>query len=302
MGTNHTKPIEIELVTLDLRYAHTRVANPRAQDKMTRSMERYGQLNPVLVVVRDGLLVLVDGYLRVGSLSTLGKDTVWADLSETDECQALMRLLGTTQQRQWEAVEQAWIIREIKERFESSLRQIAKGIGRDISWVSRRLALIDDLPDDLLKSVLGGHVSTWAACRIVLPLARANKRHAEKLTEHLSDKPLSTRDLSTFFEHYQRSDKQTRERMIKDPGLFVKAHQRTEEKRSARALAGGPEGAWMEDLAMVRNILRRVMKRLPQVIYEGQDEQDRGSLVRALDDTACVMDEIKQKIAEMDGR
>jgi hypothetical protein len=168
-----------------------------------------------------------------------------------------MRLLGTTQQRQWEAVEQAWIIREIKERFESSLRQIAKGIGRDISWVSRRLALIDDLPDDLLKAVLGGHVSTWAASRIILPLARANRGHAEKLTEQLADKPLSTRDLSTFFEHYQRSDKQTRERMIADPDLFVKAHQRTQEKRSARALADGPEGAWIEDLAMVRNILRR---------------------------------------------
>jgi ParB family chromosome partitioning protein len=301
METYQAKPVEIELHTLDLRYSHTRVTNPRTQDRMTRSMERYGQLTPVQVVLDHERLVLVDGYLRVGSLGTLGRDTVVANVSETDECRALFQLLGTTQQRQWEAVEQAWIIREIKERFESPLRQIARGIGHDISWVSRRLALIDGLPEDLLKSVLGGHVSAWAACRFLVPLARANRGHAEKLTEHLAHNPLSTRDLSKFFQHYQRSDKRTRDRMIADPCLFVKAQERAQEHRSTHALEHGPEGAWIEDLSMARNILRRVLQRLPGVIYEGQDEESRRSLLRAFDDAASVMEEIKQKIAKVAG-
>lgn len=299
METNQGKSVEIELRTLDLRYAHTRVANSRTQDRMTRSIERYGQLTPVLAVSQDEQPVLVDGYLRVGSLRILGRDTVIADVSATDECRALLQLLSTTGQRQWEAVEQAWIIREIKERFESPLRQIAKGIGHDVSWVSRRLALIDGLPEDLLKSVLGGHVSAWAAGRVLVPLARANKGHAEKLAEHLADNPMSTRDLSKFLEHYQRSDKRTRNRMIADPCLFVKAHERTQEKRRARALEQGPEGAWMEDLDMVRKVLRRVLSRVPNVVYEGQDEGDRRRLVRALEDAASVMDEIKLEIAKV---
>ncbi|MFC1834336.1 ParB/RepB/Spo0J family partition protein [Thermodesulfobacteriota bacterium] len=217
METTPGKSVEIELNSLDLRYAHTRVANPRTQDRMTRSIERYGQLTPVLLVPDNERLVLVDGYLRVGSLGTLGRDTVIANISETDECRTLFQLLGTTQQRQWEAVEQAWIIREIKDRFEPSLRQIAQGIGHDKSWVSRRLSLIEGLPENLLESILGGHVSAWAAGRILVPLARANREHAEKLTEHLGHNPLSTRDLSSFFEHYQHSDKRARERMIADP-------------------------------------------------------------------------------------
>ncbi len=150
MEKHEAKPVEIELHTLDLRYGHTRVVNPRTQDRMTRSIERYGQLRPVLVVADKEHLVLVDGYLRVGSLRTLGRDTVIAGVTETDECQALLQLLGTTQQRQWEAIEQAWIIREIKERFHSPLRQIARGIGHDISWVSRRLAQLRQI----LQSVL----------------------------------------------------------------------------------------------------------------------------------------------------
>lgn len=301
METNRGKLIEIELHALDLRYAHTRVANPRSRDGMTRSIERYGQLCPVQVIGESKCLVLIDGYLRVGSLRILGRDTVIADVSETDECRALLRLLSTSRQRHWEAVEQAWIIREIKERFDAPLREIARGMGHDVSWVSRRLALIDELPDPFLKSVLGGHVSAWAACRILVPLARANKNHAEKLTKHLADNPLSTRDLSAFFEHYQCSPKGARERMIEDPSLFIKVRRQTQKRRSLHALEQGPEGAWIEDLNIVKNVLRRVLKHLPTVIYDGQDESDRRRLERAFDDAVSVMDEIKRKIAKVTG-
>jgi hypothetical protein len=299
MEAERGKSIEIELHTLDLRYAHTRVSNPRSRDRMTRSIERYGQLSPVLVIAESKSLVLIDGYLRVGSLGILGRDTVIGDVSETDECEALLRLLSTTRQRQWEAVEQAWIIREIKKRFDAPLREIARGIGHDTSWVSRRLALIDGLPEELLTSVLGGHVSAWAACRILVPLARANKGHAERLSEHLVNSPLSTRDLTEFFKHYQRSPRQMRERMIEDPCLFMKACQQTRQRKTSYALEQGPEGAWIEDLNIVKNVLNRVLKQLPTVIYDGQDESDRRRLERALDDAASIMDEIKRKIEKV---
>jgi ParB family transcriptional regulator, chromosome partitioning protein len=301
MEIHEQKSVEIELHTLDLRYAHTRIANPRRRDRMTRSIRRFGQLSPVVVIVRNGCLILIDGFLRVASLKALGRDTVIAVIREVDESLALLQLLGTSGQRQWEAVEQAWIIREIRERFDTPLRDIAKGIGRDVSWVSRRLALIDGLTDDLLKSVLGGHVSAWAACRILLPLARANKGHAEKLTEHLAHDPLSTRDLSEFFKHYRHSPKGTRERMIEDPTLFMKAHQQTRQEKSARSLAQGPEGTWAADLNIVKSVLRRVLARLSSVIYDGQDESDRKRLVRAFDDAACLMDEIRQEITKVTG-
>lgn len=301
MASNQSKTVEIELSTLDLRYAHTRVVNRRTQDSMTRSIERYGQLNPVVIVAEDARPVLVDGYLRVGSLVRLSRDTVIAQVSEIDECRALLQVLGSTQQRQWKAVEQAWIIREIKERFDAPLRQIARDIGHDVSWVSRRLAIIEDLPEDLLGAVLGGHITAWAAGRVLVPLARANKEHAERLIEHLADNPLSTRELTKFFEHYQHSDKRTRNRMIADPGLFVKARERTKQDRQSKQLRHGPEGAWVEDLNIVKNVLRRILKRVPTVIYEGQDEQDRCGLVRALDDAAALMDEIKREIGKVGG-
>jgi len=43
---------------------------------MTGSLERFGQINPVLVVVEDRLFVLIDGYLRVLSLARLCRNQI----------------------------------------------------------------------------------------------------------------------------------------------------------------------------------------------------------------------------------
>jgi ParB family chromosome partitioning protein len=189
-------PVEVDLGSLDLRYAHTRVAKPKLLDMLTTSIERYGQITPVFTIPEQGRFVLIDGYVRVGAIKRLGRDTIIAEVHEIPEQGALFHLLGESGQRQWEAVEQAWIIRDLKERFGCSLREIARGIGYDASWVTRRLSLIDGLPDEVLKTVCTGHVSTYAATRVLVPLARANRDHAEKLVAHLAHSPLSTRELS----------------------------------------------------------------------------------------------------------
>jgi len=295
-------PVEVDLGSLDLRYAHTRVAKPKLLDMLTTSIERYGQITPVFTIPEQSRFVLIDGYVRVGAIKRLGRDTIIADVHEIPEQGALFHLLGESGQRQWEAVEQAWIIRDLKERFGCSLREIARGIGYDASWVTRRLSLIDGLPDEVLKSVCTGHVSTYAATRILVPLARANRNHAEKLVAHLAHSPLSTRELSELFKHYEASNKQIRERMISDPSLFLKVRKSREDKTSVEALQQGPEGAWVKDWEIIKSVTRRLTRLLPTVIYPGQDKDERIRLLRAFRDIRVMMDEIDKKISQIEGQ
>jgi ParB family chromosome partitioning protein len=294
--------VEVDLGSLDLRYAHTRVAKPKLLDMLTTSIERYGQITPVFTIPEQGRFVLIDGYVRVGAIKRLGRDTIIAEVHEIPEQGALFHLLGESGQRQWEAVEQAWIIRDLKERFGCSLREIARGIGYDASWVTRRLSLIDGLPDEVLKSVNTGHVSTYAATRILVPLARANRDHAEKLVAHLAHSPLSTRELSDLFKHYEASNKQIRERMISDPSLFLKVRKSREGKTSVEALQQGPEGAWVKDWEIIKSVTRRLTRLLPTVIYPGQDKDERIRLLRAFRDIRVMMDEIEKKISQIEGQ
>ena len=300
MRPKANNPVEVDLGSLDLRYAHTRVAKPKLLDMLTTSIERYGQITPVFTIPEQSRFVLIDGYVRVGAIKRLGRDTIIADVHEIPEQGALFHLLGESGQRQWEAVEQAWIIRDLKERFGCSLRQIARGIGYDASWVTRRLSLIDGLPDEVLKTVCTGHVSTYAATRILVPLARANRDHAEKLVAHLAHSPLSTRELSELFKHYEASNKQIRERMISDPSLFLKVRKSRQDKISVEALQQGPEGAWVKDWEIIKSVTRRLTRLLPTVIYPGQDKDDRIRLLRAFRDVRVMMDEIDRKISQIE--
>jgi len=295
----HTS-VDVALSSLDLRYANTRISRPKHVEMIATSIERYDQITPALIIPEGERLVLIHGYVRFSALSRLGRDTIKADLREISEVQALYHLLADTEQRQWEAVEQAWIIQDLHERLGCSLREIARGIGYDPSWVARRLSLIQGLSEEIVRSIAGGALSTYAATRVLVPLARANTDHARRLVEHLRDSPLSTRQLGEFFTHYKASNKQTRERMISDPSLFFKAKRSKEDKTTADALQQGPEGAWIKDWEIVKAVVRRVVRQLPTVIYQGQDADDRTRLLEPYQDMRALMEKIEQKITGID--
>ena len=47
-------------------------------------------------------------------------------------------------------------------------------LGRSTSWASRRLGLVEAMPDGVLELVRRGEVGAWSAMKHLLPLARAN--------------------------------------------------------------------------------------------------------------------------------
>lgn len=256
----------------------------------------------MLVVVDDSLFVLIDGYLRVWSLKRLGRDTVMAEVCPAGELHALFGVLSRTGERHWESVEQAWILRDIKDRFGCTASEMARSVGHDLSWVSKRLALLETLSDNILQAVCKGQVSTWAATRVLVPLARANPSHAENLTHYLAKTPQSCRNLAAFLKHYENSNRQTRERMVTAPSLFFKANESRDERTLAQALEQGPEGEWIKDCEIVTHVLRRLLRRVNTVIYTGQTEMDRTRLICVFQDALSVVAKIEEKIGKVDAK
>jgi ParB family chromosome partitioning protein len=290
----------LEISQLDLRYAHTRISKPEALLPLMRSLEKWGQLRPVSVVRSDSSsLVLVDGYLRMEALKRCGKDTVLAELWACGEREALVQVLIREQERRWEALEEASLIRELHDRHGLSQESIARLLGKDKSWVCRRLSLLSALPDEVLEAVRSGHLSTWAAGRILAPLARANPEHAKALTRTFSQEHLSTRELEALFRHYQKANRTQRERMVLNPILFLKALRAKEEESLAHCLKSGPEGKWLNDMKVAGHILVRLTKALPSVIYPGQGHLDRRLLLTAFEDTRSAFVSLEKHIQEV---
>ena len=257
---------ELELHRLELRYAATRVADPGAARQLTTSLERCGQLVPCVAVNDPGgsdRLVLIDGYRRIAALRRLGRDTVTVECWPCDLASALINLMVRRQDRGFAAIEQALLLRELVIREGLSQRELAARTGHDVSWVNRRLQLLTGLPDSVLAAVRAGELSSWAASRILVPLARANDEHAERLLQVLGRERLSTRDLKQWFEHYQSGSRAVRERMVDNPRLLLRALEDRQVERSSAALRDGPEGAVASEIRQIEAAIARLRRRLP---------------------------------------
>jgi ParB family chromosome partitioning protein len=262
-----SRRLDLDLHRLELRFASSRLVEPRAVARIAHSIERCGQVVPCIVVAAsDGTggerLVLIDGYRRVAALRRLGRDTARVEQWTCDLTDALLGLLARTQNRPFASIEEALLIRELMQGLGLSQHDLARRCGRDVSWVSRRLQLLSGLPDAALTAMRDGRLSSWAASRIVAPLARANTEHADQLLEALADAPLSTRELRCWLEHYQKAFRSARDHMVSRPRLFIDALRETGERRAGERLRDGPEGECTADLRSIEAILARLRKRV----------------------------------------
>jgi len=265
---------EVEIGQLELRFAHTRIKRLEALAAMTASLERYGQRSAV-VTVGDSPMVLVDGYLRVAALSRLGRDTVLAEQWSCGEAESLIRLLLRKQDRRREAIEEAWLVRELRDKYRFSQDKVATLLGRHQSWVSRRLLLLESLSEEMLDLVRQGVVSTWSAARVLAPMARAMPEHAKSLTASLAEEHLATRDLALLWKHYQGANRKQREKMVEAPAMFIKALRGREQEREASAVRLGVDGQWFHDLHVAGRMLTRLRRNATKIVHP-----DMGNLER----------------------
>jgi ParB-like chromosome segregation protein Spo0J len=302
MDSGHLREVkEIEIAHLKLRYAHTRIDRPERISSLASSLERFGQIIPV-VVLREGVnsLVLIDGYLRVKALRRCRRDTVVAEVWECKAEEALVEVLARAHSRKWDLIEEAALLWELHHQYHLSQSRIASLLGRKQGWVSGRLALYEALSEDTLELIRQGSVSTWAATRVIAPIARAMPEHGKVLCQNLSQTDLSTRDLALWFRHYQKANRKQRENLVREPFLFLKALRAREEATGAKVLKEGVEGQWLRELRLIGHMLRGLLRAVPTLFYSGQGNLDRRVLVTAFEDSREQFVELEKKIRRYD--
>jgi ParB family chromosome partitioning protein len=300
MESGHLREIkEIEIAQLHLRYAHSRIERPKESLALAGSIERVGQIIPVIVVREGMILVLLDGYLRVKALRHCGCDTAVAEIWECKEEDALVEILARSHSRRWDFLEEAALLRELHDHYHLSQSRIASLVGRKQSWVSTRLALYHALSEDLVELIRRGSISTWTATRVI-PIARAIPEHGKLLSENLSRLSLSTREMAQFLCHYRKANRKQRENMVREPVLFLKSVRAQEEAREARTMKGGPEGKWLRDVRVITHILKGLLGEVQMLFSGGQENLDRRILLTAFEDSRKGFRELEHEIRRYD--
>jgi len=150
-------------------YGRYRLHVPEAERVMAKSLERYGQLSPVVVCRRNDRYELIDGFKRLGAARHLAQiEYLSARLMEGDEravkaaIYGLNRASGRTRE-----LEEAWIVHALVREDGMSQVEVAELLGRHKSWVCRRLALIERLGAKAREELRVGLLSPTAARQIV---------------------------------------------------------------------------------------------------------------------------------------
>jgi ParB family chromosome partitioning protein len=279
---------------IDTPFAHTRVHRPESVRRLIGSLDTLGQQVPLIVVDAGERLVLVDGYRRWEALGRLGRDTVQCVVWHCGLAEALAQVLARHQARPFEPIEQAWLLSAMLAEGMSQ-RALAGCVGRDPSWVNRRLALLSALCEPLQEAVREGAISTWAANRVFVPLARANSADAETLLARQRIEPLSTRELATWLEHYRQSNRTVRARLLAHPRLFIQSLQSTS---GAQHPPPDPEGQWLAELERVRRQLGRLRRTLAALLSPSPSPQTWQALRLAVAKTAQAFEQLRQPLQE----
>lgn len=205
------KTTEVRLSELGAELEGLRLCCPRQEQELSRSLSRVGQLAPVLVYEVEGRPELVDGFKRRRAALSLGWRALRAEVVDADGVGAKLRLMHSNARGGLHALEEAWLVRALYRQEGLSQPQIALLLGRDKSWVSRRLVLAEGLSDEVEGAVRLGLVSATAA-RELGRLPRGNQDEASRVVVR---RGLTSRQTARLVERLLRAgDEVTRSRLL----------------------------------------------------------------------------------------
>ena len=252
--------MDLEFHQLDRRYEALRKRDSRKERQLLASLAEQGQRLPVVVVAAEERFVLVDGYKRVRALIRLAQDRVRALRWEIDEAEAvileqLMRAADPVG-----PLEQGWVLDALQTRFGLALADLARRFDKTTSWVSRRLALVRDLPERIHDEVRAGRVAAHAAMRYLVPLARANPADCVRLVDAITPHRLTTRQIGRLYQVYVTGPEASHELVLTDPLLVLRVTDETP-RAPVRPEASAPE-ALLTDFHILGAVARRARRRL----------------------------------------
>jgi len=169
---------EIAVSEIGERYGAFRIVNPRADAAMVKSIQKYGQMSPVVCVKGEGGYELIDGFKRLRACRRLKQTTLRVKTMEVSGrvCKAAMIQLNWSG-RSINEMEEAMVVQSLHREDRLPQIEIAVLLGRHKSWVSRRISLIERLSEEVQEDIRLGLISVITG-RELAKLPRGNQKDA----------------------------------------------------------------------------------------------------------------------------
>lgn len=167
----------------DARLGGLRLREPTQLRQLSRSLLRYGQLEPVVAWNSGEQLELIDGFKRYHVARQLRWSTLRVRIALVDSVAAKLLLLELHERSALTALEQGWLVQALYREEGLSQGAIAAQLCRHKSWVCRRLLLVEQLEPAVQQDIRLGLLAPRAAVALVA-LPRGNQQAAAQVAVH----------------------------------------------------------------------------------------------------------------------
>jgi len=169
---------EIAVSEIGEKYGVYRIVSPRADAAMVKSVRKYGQISPVVCVTGKDGYELIDGFKRLRACRSLNQTTLRVKTMEVSGrvCKAALIQLNQSG-RSINEMEEALVLQSLHREDGLTQVEIATLLGRDKSWVSRRISLMERLSEEVQEDIRLGLISVITG-RELAKLPRGNQKEA----------------------------------------------------------------------------------------------------------------------------
>ena len=206
-----TKPAPRQLegyVEIHTGQLHPNPSNPRRMiddlDDLAASIHEHGLLQPLVVEeLPTGGYRIIAGHRRYAALLRLAR--MWAPciIRDPDEtAQMVLALVENGQRRNLNPIEEATVLRHLRDTTDQSMADIARSVGRSQTWVTHRLQLLN-LPRAEQEAIAAGEPvkDHQQAARALSPTSQPNREHYATNRPHFTNQHPLAADARILCEH-----------------------------------------------------------------------------------------------------
>jgi len=249
---------------LDLSLGRLRQLPEAAVRAREASLRAKGQLSPLVAAETDGVLVLVDGFLRQLASVRLGLAEVLVEVVQLSPVQMKAQVYLRNRERGLLLVEECRLVRELCELDGLSQVEVGELLERHETWVCRRLALCRQVSSHLFEDVSLGLLGPGSLRK----LAELPARNQEEVWAVARGEGLSARDIGALVDLFRRApDPQARRYVLEQPQQALRRARAAPESELDPRL--GPAG---REVLRGLQALRQVSLRLTRRLGEGLGE------------------------------
>ena len=201
----------ISLEQFDTSLSVYRLVFPLQVKHMQQSMERLGQLQPVITRKDEAGYQLIDGFKRYYAAEKLSMMTLLGKVLDVSESVGKAMILAYNKESSpLLDYEEGLIVCSLKNEHGMNQKQIAELTGYSAAWVSRRISLVERLDETVQSQLTLGAISS-AHAREIIKLPRGNQG---EVTHSIMEHALSSRSSAWLIDKYLSSDSKAQKQYL----------------------------------------------------------------------------------------